>query len=673
MVNDKHIQIIRSIINDYDNKELQLALISGYSSLSISDEEIRNICQDEFLVLYHQYNNGPDIMHSAYEPFLEWIYNCYHGFFEKEMTIDEFLDNAKVYPVIKKTFSYYLQYKQLRRFEGFIYFQSICEYEELRFIKSLTSIIQLIANKRKICIMLDKIHFAGASTIRVLLELYKNKSLYNSILVFCTYREDFRISTYMRNEWNIFIEKCSNDDSIYEARCNPDDEDQVEHDTFFYFGQDCNKHLRTIKDMMNTSAYSQAVYYTNELFSSIIEYAEADELAMDIKCFYEICFLDAFCKAYSGLLKEAKSVVDYIDRRLDRDYNMLNRHDNRFLSECKYKLYYITYWLNMDDMSKYVQAYHYAKAAAEYAVDIKDEKKQFYAEVAKDITSLMYVEWFFPSDNVYQFDVLSPEYYEKMIKKAIDMEDLSVAAVYYALAFENTKDFLQRVEYEKAEFTEFPKAIKLLSKVDNMHLLSHLHNFKSLQAYHYEFNNVAIKINRLCNEYMDREDDRIVENGYSYSLKEQYDISHNVNEKKLNYLYKRYIASKNDVKGSIEFLQDNYYLSEMAGTLLDMAKDNVYMHHYKKAREIITVIILIIDNINKTGLFNASRGLLYSIRAFCYYKEGKIYKTYEDIDRSEAFFEHIIYGNRQIDEDNLGNASVDTFYYFLVKGLLAIY
>ena len=128
-------------------------------------------------------------MVEPYQPFLGWIKEVYHKYFIDE-TPEQFVKNAKVYPLQQYSLSQYLRTGKAERIEDF--FINELGYEKKRMLDSIRNLYQYISSRKKIFMVMESIHLTNLSGINALYHMMLGVN-HGNIKIFATYNESYHI------------------------------------------------------------------------------------------------------------------------------------------------------------------------------------------------------------------------------------------------------------------------------------------------------------------------------------------------------------------------------------------------------------------------------------------------------------------------------------------------
>ena len=146
--------LVNALVLGADNMGQDTIVIKSNDSWSITKDIILECVSshENVKLLYHEFR--PDVMHSAYEPFLDWIKELYE---ESDCdTPEEFVEESQVYSLQREMICNYIKTDKCKRKEPIVIPE--IDYDLKRLLGSITNILQYMADEGKILIVLEKIH-----------------------------------------------------------------------------------------------------------------------------------------------------------------------------------------------------------------------------------------------------------------------------------------------------------------------------------------------------------------------------------------------------------------------------------------------------------------------------------------------------------------------------------
>ena len=154
--------LVETMLHDMDNSSsANVMMIKHYNALDITQSDIDNIAGErkDVRFLYHSYETG-DIV-TAFEPFLDWVKDgCYELYGDD---VEAFFDAADIYLLHRPVYKSYFETGICRRKESILVNE--IDFETEKFQNEMVSMVKLIAKDRPLVMVLNKIQFAGSSTI----------------------------------------------------------------------------------------------------------------------------------------------------------------------------------------------------------------------------------------------------------------------------------------------------------------------------------------------------------------------------------------------------------------------------------------------------------------------------------------------------------------------------
>ncbi|MBQ3514196.1 MAG: GGDEF domain-containing protein [Lachnospiraceae bacterium] len=278
--NQIHKMINELIHRGYDSKN-KLQFVKHYNDFSISPEFVEDIIKESnFKFFAHEFSL--DTMQSAYEPFFDWIKILIDD--RGDIEVRDFLEECEVYP---------LQYDMIESF----YFTGECKrnedillheltYEINRMMDNMVRIFRNISQKQPIFILLNRIHYAHASTLKFLNYMIHELADSN-IYILGVYNGEQSANTYYMKEWKKFLEltenRCNVVTWVYREKIH-----DVARTDFTPKDEEFDDYLVKINNMLELGAYTQADYYLSFLHQKFEEEESnfSHELWNQVNLFY---------------------------------------------------------------------------------------------------------------------------------------------------------------------------------------------------------------------------------------------------------------------------------------------------------------------------------------------------------------------------------------------------
>ena len=195
------LKLIKSFCNNSVNDYM---FIKHYNTLSLPEDAVTEIVKDaekEYCLLYYKYSKHQ--MLEPYQPFLGWIKKLYNEYFSNE-TPEEFVKNAKVYPLQQSSFSEYIRTGKAVRVQDILINELY--YESKRVLDSIVNIYKYICERVNLFIVIDGLHFCNYSGIKALHRLMNTRTQ-GGLRIVATYNESYNMLGYIIPAWNNFVQE----------------------------------------------------------------------------------------------------------------------------------------------------------------------------------------------------------------------------------------------------------------------------------------------------------------------------------------------------------------------------------------------------------------------------------------------------------------------------------
>ena len=159
---------------------VNVMLVNCYDNIGITKAETDIILNDDkYSVCYHEFQNNK--LDKAYAPFLDWIKEAYVSL---GFSLDEFMEKCDVFKGHRTIIKSYFETGIGKRDE-MLYIDSI-DYELQKMYEDIISMVSYISNYKPVVFMLNKIQFAGISTLK-LLNYFLDNEKPNQIVMIATF------------------------------------------------------------------------------------------------------------------------------------------------------------------------------------------------------------------------------------------------------------------------------------------------------------------------------------------------------------------------------------------------------------------------------------------------------------------------------------------------------
>lgn len=623
---------VRSLVNALvlgaNNMGQDTIVIKGNNQWKISKEIILD-CIDsdsDIKVLYHEFR--PDIMHDAFEPFLGWIKQLYE---ESDCdSPEEFMEECQVYALHREMFCEYIRTGECKRVEPVIIIEK--DYDLKRLFGSVTNILQNCADYRKILIVLERIHFAGHSTIQYLNELICNIEVVN-ISLLCTYDNANGVLNYMSNIWDEFTYNVE-ENNIGIAMYSKEDEVvsfDIEKDCFTINHNDYEKYIIQLRNMFETLAIDQMMYYLGIIYNKIK--VEQSEVSIDIKV--EMYKLYALAFVYADKYQSALMICDDI-KNLNIDDKVIEYERTRIMS--------LAQIYSGQGMSSVVLA----KKCYSLAIELHDENRMFRAKLLRAIALMRGFV-----NVVFELECVAEYINDKFLEEIESYEYYNHLAYFCIYSFEQKKEYYIGDNVD-SNLKYFNRGLEIVKRLENDKFLMGAYK-KCAMLYSVAGNIEEVDKNyKKCIDVLrrlnGREEVADIFNGLGYNrmVREDFEQANIYYNQALEIFY---------AECNPEMVSETFY---------NMSVNALMAEDYRKSCICITTAIQLLDNYGVYKPRVCHRAKLYGIAALCKFKLGNGSKAQIYIEKVERIIRHIIFPDKEPCYDMWDD---ELFYYYHIKAL----
>lgn len=629
---DKHFEKLEKILCDKINGVGKLSnnflLVKYYDNKGITRELAETVkFNNKYIYLYYEFNASR--IPEAYEPFLTWIKYIFDNFID--MDIDEFFEVCNIYKPHRVILKSYFETGITKR-EEFLLVNEI-EFEINKLYQGLLNIFTYAARIKPIIIVLNKIHFAGISTMKFINKIFSGEETENMAII-ATFKDNVPLSKGKSVIWNELINNFIDINCVYDWDDFGELEDNSENEILnLEFNEtELKSVMIKIKNMCDLLALNQASDYLELLYHKyeIEKYDISKDLKFKLyKLYTKNCIeLKKFSDAYE-VINNLKTMAVSKDKKFD--YYIMRV----FLELANEKF---------DEGKKLLDK-------IENLIDKKDERKIDLLQIISHIADYSNWKgaWFFKDISANEMSI---------IDKCEKYNYKNILAHIYIYAFDNNSALYYKVDGLDKRLKFFYKGIQIAEEMGNESLL--------LDAYH-----KALLI-ASSNGYIDVSDYFYLEKCMPICKK-----NNNLNEEAMTYIglgYNRCTCEEFD-KANEYFNKALiiYYsiedISYMGETLYNMTINAILGEDYKSADSYITTCLAAMENLRKNSKIRVCHvAKLNALKALCCYRLGNIYKCKIYLNNTKRMIDYVL--SFREEEETYYYWSDDLFLYYFIKGML---
>lgn len=622
-------KLVNSLKSNIKVKQDNVIFIKHYNALDISQEDVQNNIEDKdaICLLYHQYKSGK--MPQPYAPILDWIKQLYETLYQDKVSIDTFLEICQVYSLHRPILKSYIEGKKCRREEDLIVIE--VEYEQARFLQSLSNIITYISKEKPVLMVLNRLHLSGSSTVTFLRKFLKG-GIPENIAVLATYNEVCPINYYMQNNWRKLLNYIEERNIVFDWGFVETEENSDVQNNFDLQMADMEDYIQTIRTMFYTLALEEAEYYLEKIYIRI----QREKFSVTIEQKAIILLSYGMISVYLGnfertlLLCEGMVSLDILDNPRDKfQYNYLIGLSHVYMGK--------------SSISK-----SYVEECKKIALEEKQDYWYFKAEL------LELIAYFRGWNNIFLFD-FTFEIDDTFLNKAIKYGYKNHLCYIYAYGFNNNAVIQSQMLSGEYQLEYFQKGINIGQDLGNYNFL--FSAYKNCVTYfegrgHHEY---VGYYNNCCLELLKIEKNKVEEgniyNGLGY---------HNV-------VNEQFVTANGYFNHALKIMYEQELTENVAETLYNMAINCILAEQYDKAFDYLQLTIKIIEilDIHMMRVCNVSK--IYGLAALCNYHLGIEYNCYVYLNKMVFVIYHLLYPEG---EPNYYLWDDDLFLYYFVSALL---
>lgn len=597
--------MIKLVQSFRDNAMNNYMFIKHYNTLSVSQDKIREIIVDKESNLCFLYYRFPrHEMLDSYQPFLGWIREMYYQYF-KEQTPEEFVKNAKVYPLQQYPFAQYIKSGRAGRIEDILITE--VNYEKKKILESLVNLYEYIGKRQPMFIVIESLHLANLSGIQFLKQfLHSFKS--NNVRIFATYNESYRTLDYITEEWKGFIKEIEKKNLQYEWG-DIDTEVTIDaQDVFIPMEQNIEEYLTIANNMFYFLDYEDANHYLNIIYDTL----EHDKLSISVN--QQLRFLQVL--AIVEIFQDNSSRAIQLCERIKKMGKKIQ--DQQVLYNCNY--------LSALALSEMEQVDDKVKAHVSQCIEIaavqKDELAQYKAELLLVLYKYNYWRDIFKQN----FDFkMSRDFIRKTKKYGF----LNYLSYFYIHCFDMKDKEIDEVAQHKKQLVNLKKGIEIASKTGNGDLIISGYTKNIIRFSERGWYDFVFELSQKRMEAIDKENNLIrkahMYNGMGYNLS----------------IVERYQNAEENFNESLKLLVELEYGEEIGITLYNSAINKMQARDFTAAIEDLLLLIRIMEMLGIHSLSICDTSKFYAMLGLSSFYVGEDYRCYFCLNRIETYVSHL--------------------------------
>lgn len=621
---------VQNMVETYLNHLSKKAIfIKHYNTLDITLYEIlHNVnCEKSHSFLFHEYAMGE--MKSSYEPFLLWAKTCYETFYQKQLTVEEFIDACGVYPLHREIISTYIKTGVCCRSEEIL--MEEYNYEKERMLLSLYSVFEYVAKEHSLVMVISKLHMASLSTLKFINYAFHKEE--NIHFVF-TYNDVFQVREYVREEWEKLIHIAQNCHMILEWGKLESKQSIDLQDDFLYREEQVQNYISIARNMYFTLTFEDATYYLGIIYDRVnsTDSQVSKENRLKISALYALSMLGLnnknqalfICENMLPLIGEEDFFFAYV-------YNYLSALAHLMMLESGL-------------------TYKFCTQCRKYAQIMGDEVLKFRLDIVECVARFGSFREVFRCNYNY---AVSEELVEKTKRFGYD----NFLAYLYIFGYDNDEQSIIDIATGKKEAVYFNKGIEIAKRLGNTNLQMTAYMKNIIIYSEYGFHGYVRTMYEKRIAVADKKNQ--VERARMYG-----GIGYNC------IVLESYEEADRYFRNSLLILMTHEKVEDIAEIMYNMALNYFVAEINDRASECVECTIKIMDCIRIQNLRICNTSKLYGIMALANYKMGQYYNCYYCLNKMEAILRHIL---NQGEHADFRMWEEDLFLYYLAKAVMYAY
>lgn len=624
-----YVQNIAAVYVEKQNRKA--VFVKHYNTLDISREEMLAYVTDtkDTVILYHEFEvNG---MHTAYEPFLEWISKCYDQYYKHDMTAEDFLEQCQVYSMHIEPLAGYINNTLCTRKEDVLHFET--QYEAGRMLQSLADIMEYISKEHPLMFILSKFHLAPYSTIQMVQYLLEKTDNIHAIVM---YNDEFLIAGYKKGVWDQLINYVSEQNLQLEWGSLDSESIIDKQDEFWFDRNQIEDYISRLTNMYHTFALQDAVYYISFIMYQLdvrTNWFDRDEQV-------KLLELAALINMETGHVNQALTICDKLHSLYKASNNEL---------QIGYTYHYLSARTRMiQSQIDHVKAD--CNECIQIAEKMENELQIFKAQV------LLWSAYYGIGRDIFEYNFRNSLDLELVAKTRI-FGFRNFTAYLYVFGYENDQDTIRAIASGEREPYYFNLGIQLGKALgnENFLLVAYMKNiilYSEAGYYNYVRQMYEKRLGVLKRPNPRREAHMFAGLGYNSIILEDYEKAHEYLMKSICSLTE--LEEPDDVMNSLYNLSLVYFVAES----------------YENVIEVIVLLIKMLNELGYQSIGVCNTSKLYALLAISYYEQGEYYNSYYYLRKIELILDHMLHTSENVDESMWEE---DLLLYHLIRGMLYHY
>ena len=578
--------------------------------------------------LVYEYN-GNDML-EAYDPFFGWIRDMYYKFFSDECGIEEFVDRAGVYSLVQDTVCAYIRSGRCTRVLDVM--PEEYEYEAERTLLSICSLLEYIATKKMLVIIIGKVHKAPYGVMQLINNMLKHM---NNLFFIFSYEEAYLVKEYCRPQWDVLMKTVEDKNMILEIPDMASGRKMDYPQEFVCNVDNMEEYLLKLFNMVHMFAFRDAQYYLKIIHG----YLSRENTKISDYDMFMILMAMANTELGLGNYKNVLFVCERmvpIARKLDSlraeyVYNYISAKAQLLLTEIE-------------------QTFKYCKKCKELARKMDDEKLLINVEVVETVANYGTLKELFKCNYEYKVE-------DKIIQRLEKYKYYNFLAYVYIFSYDNDIESIREIAAGRKEAYYFEKGVEIATKLDNRNLLLMAYMKNVIMYSEHGYYEYVTKMYEKRIKILDK--DKPVRIAHAYS-----GMGYNC------IVMEDYAKADAYLRQGINILIETRQAEDMAETLYNMLVNYFVAGVNDKVIECGDLVFKILNYIDKQSIQICNASKMYGFIIIACYKLGRYYDCYYYLKKMEDIMSYVMMKN---DEESEKYWLSDLFLYHICKAGMYVY
>ena len=599
-MNDKERYYLYDCIDKVSNSTApgkNLMLINHNNMLMVQEESVSRIAK------YHRFENIQ--LRRPYEPFLDIIGEYLRERIQKGLELENFFQEAQVYPLHQEIFESYVREGFCHRREEILLGE--VDYEKERFVKEILSMLYLVSREKKIVLLLDELNQATDTTLQMIQTIFLDGK-YTNIKIVAITNGIGEVLPFAQEEHKKFMLMCEENNVVYNWIFEgshtgmPKEKNKKQRDV--------QEDIIVINNLIRTLDYTAASYY----LKSIFEQKEKEPMDLSPLQEKELMLLHLEASALSQMYTDALWMCESLSKiEFESSYEQKITEFESTYWKCKILMY----------SERETEVEDGILELRRLSKELDNEFFEFQIELLENMSK--YSGWM----NMWICE-LEVDVSYRLIQWCEKYGYLNHLAHIYVYSYNSDYMSFSKVEGMEERIPEFHKGVALAEKLDNCWFLVEAYRKNIMLASIHGYFDVCIYFYQASLKVIKRSQDKVKEAGtyngigYSYCGLEKYEEANEYYNKALELFYHLELPA------------------DIVETLYNLGINAMLSGDYHSASSYFLSADNTLRTLKQTTIKTCNISKLFGLVALTLYREGEMYQAQLYLNRAEQFLGYVL-------------------------------